>query len=253
MRVRVLPYKKGSASANRLAKGLGAKRLLTEGSLYVPRETDAVVNWGCSSSPEWRRNPIVFNKPEAVSVALHKLKCLQSLSAEGVRTVPWTTDPVETEEWETTVARTVMCGKSGQGIVLLPKGTPRIRCPLYTKYTKSSKEWRVHVIGSDPVLTQRKVRDQRVPDEEVNWQIRNHDNGFIFQVNNEEPPAQDVIDQAVSCVIGLNLDFAAVDVLWSDYYQEAYVLEANTAPSLSGDTTRDAYVAGIQRLLNFYK
>jgi D-alanine-D-alanine ligase-like ATP-grasp enzyme len=41
------------------------------------------------------------------------------------------------------------------------------------------------------------------------------------------------------------LDFGAVDVIWNEKQQRAYVLEVNTAPGLEGQTVDD-YARGIK-------
>ena len=48
---RVLPYKQGSASAKALASALGGKVLKLEGSKYVAKIGDTVINWGNTNSP----------------------------------------------------------------------------------------------------------------------------------------------------------------------------------------------------------
>ena len=87
---------------------------------------------------------------------------------------------------------------------------------------------------------QRKARRLDVPDEEVNWKVRNHDNGFIFQIEDFDLP-EDCEKQAIAAVEALDLDFGAVDVVYNGKEQKAYVLEVNSAPGLSG-TTLDKYV-----------
>ena len=79
-----------------------------------------------------------------------------------------------------------------------------------------------------------------VPDEEVNWKVRNHDNGFIFQIEDFDLP-EDCETQAIAAVEALGLYFGAVDVVYNGREKKAYVLEVNSAPGLSG-TTLDKYV-----------
>ena len=44
-RVRVLPYKQGSRGAKALATALGGKVLKLEGSKFVRRPSDLIINW----------------------------------------------------------------------------------------------------------------------------------------------------------------------------------------------------------------
>ena len=73
----------------------------------------------------------------------------------------------------------------------------------------------------------------------INFQIRSHDNGWVFCRRHVAPPT-DVLTQAVSAVSVLGLDFGAVDVGWNERNQEATVYEVNTAPGLEG-TTLEVY------------
>ena len=85
------------------------------------------------------------------------------------------------------------------------------------------------------LYVQRKaVNYQRVAVENVNWKIRNHANGFIFALNNEDPIPEDVTYQAIQCANSIQgLDFCSVDVLWNKRQGKAYVIEVNTASGLT--------------------
>jgi D-alanine-D-alanine ligase-like ATP-grasp enzyme len=98
----------------------------------------------------------------------------------------------------------------------------------------------VHVFKGKMIHKQRKARRLDVPDEEVNWKVRNHDNGFIFQIEDFDMP-EDCAVQSIAAVEALGLHFGAVDVVYNAKEQRAYVLEVNSAPGLSG-TTLDKYV-----------
>ena len=41
----------------------------------------------------------------------------------------------------------------------------------------------------------------------------------------------------------------ALDILYNQKYQKAYILEVNTAPGLEGDSTLVSYVEGFKRYL----
>ena len=87
------------------------------------------------------------------------------------------------------------------------------------------------------VDTQKKARRYDVADEDVDWQIRNYTNGFIYMRENFTWP-KDVEKQALAAVKTLQLEWGAVDVIWNDHAQKAYVLEVNTAPGLEGQTLK---------------
>ncbi|MNL18562.1 hypothetical protein D3C87_1397120 [compost metagenome] len=96
---------------------------------------------------------------------------------------------------------------------------------------------------------QRKARRKDVADDAINWKIRNHGNGFIFARNEDGITPPDVLVQAVNAVKALGLDFGAVDVIFNDKEQKAYVLEVNTAPGLAGETLQ-GYVKRFAQYVN---
>lgn len=174
---------------------------------------------------------------------------------EFVRTPPFTTDKAEAFRWlargMTVVERHVLNGNSGAGIRLVESGGEEAisRAPLYVQYIPKKQEYRIHVCGGQAVDIQRKARRKDVADEDINWKIRNHDNGFVFARNEDGVVPPDVIVQAVNSVKILGLDFGAVDVIFNDKEQKAYVLEVNTAPGLSG-TTLEGYVGRFKAFIN---
>lgn len=163
------------------------------------------------------------------------------------RTPEFTTDFHVAINWllhgSTVVERHILNGNSGAGIRLVePDDEEGVRkAPLYVKYVPKKQEYRIHVCGGEAVDIQRKARRKDVADEAINWKIRNHDNGFVFARNEDGVVPQDVIIQSVNAVKILGLDFGAVDVIFNDKEQKAYVLEVNTAPGMAG-TTLEGYV-----------
>lgn len=164
------------------------------------------------------------------------------------RTPEYTSIKAEAGLWlaggHTVVERHVLNGNSGDGIRLVEPNDEEglSRCPLYVKYVPKKQEYRIHVCGGQAVDIQRKARRKDVADEDINWKIRNHDNGFIFARNEDGEVPADVIVQAVSAVGTLGLAFGAVDVIFNEKSQQAYVLEVNTAPGLAG-ATLEGYVS----------
>ena len=113
---------------------------------------------------------------------------------------------------------------------------------MYVKYIPKKSEWRVHVFRGEVVDVQRKARRREVPDDKINWLIRNHDNGFVFARGEERGEiANGVEEQALAAVAASGLDFGAVDVIYNEARDMAYVLEINTAPGIEGSTL-DGYV-----------
>lgn len=167
--------------------------------------------------------------------------------AEVVRCPEFTTDQIQATIWlqagSTVVERHILNGNSGAGIRLVEPGDEEgvSRAPLYVKYVPKKQEYRIHVCGGEAVDIQRKARRKDVEDDAINWKIRNHDNGFIFARNEDGVVPPDVIVEAVKAVKVLGLAFGAVDVIFNEKEQKAYVLEVNTAPGLAG-ATLEGYV-----------
>lgn len=255
MRVRIQQYKAGSQSARELSKRLGVKRLRMEGSRFRPRPGDSIINWG--STIDRFPGAGYINDPVDVSQVCNKLSFLQLMDQHNhgpdnhFVDIPEFTDDMQVAmgwvgEGYTVIARTMLRASGGRGIHVLNRDTPMVRAPLYTKYMKKLDEYRVHVVDGDVIHVQqkRRKRDQ----EDVDNQVRNHDNGWVFTINDVNPPDK-VLDQARLAMVASNLDFGAVDVIWNQFHETAKVLEINTAPGLEG-TTLDKYTEAFTKLLN---
>lgn len=248
---RIYAYKQGSASALALAQGLGIKVLKHEGSKYKPKVgRDMVINWGCSELPELFKDVAVINKPEVVKCASNKLSFFEAVQGD-VMTPDFTTDTLVVQAWlddgQTVVVRHKLNGHSGEGIEIIKGDVDIPEAKLYVKYVPKKDEYRVHVLAGQVVDVQRKARNKEVADDQVNWQVRNHHNGFIFVRGDVEAPPP-VLEQAVKAVEVCGLDFGAVDIIWNDKHKSAYVLEVNTAPGLTG-TTLEGYINRFKELL----
>lgn len=250
MTIKILPYKAGSVSAKSLADALGVKRLKMEGCRWKPKVNDVLINWGCSAEnhPAFFGPHSVYNPPVSIQKASNKLIAFASMEAKGVEIPAYTSSKETAAEWlkeGLVVCRTILNGHSGNGIVIASKAEELVNAPLYTRYIKKDQEYRLHVVGGKVIFTQRKARKLDVPDDKVNWQVRNHQNGFIYANQNIEV-SEAVKENAVKAVEALFLDFGAVDIITTKIGQH-YVLEVNTAPGLSG-TTLDKYVEVFSQL-----
>lgn len=234
-----------SNSAKELASCEGFRRMVA-GKKY--RANDVIVNWG--TTKEFPVNsPLVLNTPEAVKRAANKFFTFGSLAGAFVPTVPWTANMAVAKEWQeagyVVVARKILTGHSGAGIIIVEQGEDIPEVPLYTRYVNKVREFRVHATRLGIIDTQQKVRDPKV--EPKSWKVRSHDNGFIFARNNIQQNAErDAL--AIQAVTVLGLDFGAVDIV-EDKKGNFYVLEVNTAPGLEGQTI-GAYTVGLTALLD---
>jgi len=233
-RFKVLPYKTGSRSAKALATGLGCKVLKLEGSSYHSRPGDIVINWGNSNYPDFLYSTNLNCVP--LSHVTNKLSFFQRMEDSGDTPPHWTDMEDIPDEAYPIVARTVLNGHSGVGIHIADTPDDLVEAPLYVKYIKKQEEYRVHIGTYGIILVQRKARrlDHHNPD----WRVRNHANGFVYQRDGFTPP-EAVLEASRRCFERTHLDFGAVDVIWNEHQQKAYVLEVNTAPGLEGSTVDD--------------
>jgi RimK-like ATP-grasp domain len=231
-----------SNGASFLAAMTGFKRWRT-GAQTEPRYRvgDVIINWGYAGSEYPHLQPM-WNLPDRVRVARNKLAAFQTLG-DQCPTVEWTTNSYDVQSWlylgHQVIGRQTLTGHSGEGIIIIEPHELIPDCPLYTKYQKSTAEFRVHVFRDNAFDIQRKIRDPgRVP---TNWHVRSHDNGFIF-VRNGLSYTDGLKTVAINAIKVLGLDFGAVDILKlknGDYK----VLEVNTAPGLTGQTLTNYYNA----------
>lgn len=251
MTTKLFPYKQGSASCKALADALGIKRVKLQGGVWKGRQGDFLINWGSSSQKvvETARGAKILNHPDQIKVSGNKLETFKKLKESGVSIPEFSENKEEAVGWvedgKKVVCRTLLTGHSGQGIVIAELRDELVDAPLYVKYIPKKDEYRVHVMGGEVIFTQRKARKLDVADDQVNWQVRNLDGGFIYANQNVEAP-QGVLDQAKEAIIALGLDFGAVDVV-TKRNGEVYVLEVNTACGLSG-TTLQKYAEGFRAL-----
>lgn len=259
--IRFYPYKMGSQGVSRLAehmRGPDVKAFKVYPDRgYQPKDYHLIVNWGNGAHPRWlgRYTPIL-NKPDAVSVAGNKLEAFRAMKQAGVQVPDFTTDVQEAQRWfeegSTVVCRRVLRGHSGAGIEICggnndtnPVDAPR--APLYVKYMKKKSEYRVHVFRGEVIDIQEKRKRQETPNEQVDYQVRNHHNGWVFCRDGINLPSAAIREQAIAAVAALGLDFGAVDVIWNAHHKTVHVLEVNTAPGLEG-TTLTTYANKIREL-----
>lgn len=255
----IYPYRMGSKSATTLARALGTKKVWPDRNFRC-RHNHLIINWGSSDGGRvfgdidgghyggWL-NPIMN-----VRDASNKLRALEILdSMDRTISIPEFSVGINiAQQWlsegHTVVERHVLNGSGGRGIRIVNTSEDLLEAPLYTKYIKKQHEYRIHVFQGRVIDIQQKRKRREVSNDEVNYQVRNHINGWVFCRDNIHEPDESLMDMSIRAVSALGLDFGAVDVIWNRNRQQGYVLEVNTAPGLEG-TTLGKYVGAIQSLL----
>ncbi len=274
-RIAIHPYGP-SDSANLLKNDLASalpnhdvKRLrVTQQSRFRGRRGDKIINWGKSDMQQGLQGQaVVLNNPTACARASAKVEAFQTMIDAGVRCVERTTDRSVAQGWKeegaVVFARTMTRAHSGEGIRVFANETPSdlgqvdfstgdvCQAPLYTKGLMGRhREFRIHVFQGKVIFVQLKKRRNGWRDlETYSNVVRNHGNGWIYaSAPDTTAPNASAYNNAILAVSALGLDFGAVDVMTNG--DEAWVLEVNTAPGLSGTTTRERYVRALTEWVN---
>lgn len=265
MAIVMLPHNPNSEGAKAVSGNMGINRIKRENSNYRHRRENVIINWGCPvRPPHIPEDAFVLNKFEAVAIASDKLKSLNVMVDAGVRCPAFTTDKDEAYDWledgKTVVVRKILNGHGGNGIEIYEPECMEDEdwvlpnAPLYTQYVPKKSEYRIHVMNNRIIDVTRKTLREDYPDKKnVNWKVRNLDNGFIFSRFNKNHldrynnPLEEIYvvngsikSAACRAVKALGLTFGAVDIIWNEKYEKAFVLEVNTAPGVA-DTAAERY------------
>lgn len=240
----IFAHNENSEGAKELARAIGAKRIKHEGSAFKGATKKVVINWGSHNLSEEILKSRVLNPVEAVRRVANKLSYFEHLRGTDVRVPEWTTSSDTAIGWvaegRVVVARTVLNGHSGNGIQFMEQSDPNsfVNAPLYVAYVKKKDEYRIHFVGENLIDIQRKALRSDMNRDDANWRVRNLQNGFVFVRNDVNPP-DDVLEQARRAARTSGLDFGAIDLIYNERENQAYVLEINTAPGLVGTTVEN--------------
>ena len=246
------------SSGTRLAEALGVRTITP--NYNQPLKNKVIVNWGCSTN-----NPnilsistAVYNTPDAIKIAVNKLKTLSVLEEQCLPVPIFTTTKDGAirllSEFGGVVCRTLLTSHSGKGIILARKEEDVVDAKLYTAYYKKLNEYRVHVFRNNSLLVKkRKLSKEKLGRRGIKDTpqfIRNLGHGFIYSTR-----LDDVSDDLQStlkslgmmAIKALGLDFGAVDIMETEDHG-LLILEVNTAPGLSNQSTFDFYLNNIMEL-----
>lgn len=247
-------------------EGVDLIKIKRQNSRFAGREGDVIINYGSSSFPMERvGRGRLLNNPGAISLASNKLRAFEVFQNAGVKTVEWTNQHSIAQGWVEqggmVYARTTLQGHSGAGIVIgygNPAGVGDAgdvqvtstlpRAQLYTKaILQERREFRIHVMdGKITYVQQKRRRDGFRENETYSNLVRNHHTGWIYATQNADV-CDEAKREAIKAIEALGLDFGAVDVITRR--GEAWVLEVNTAPGMSG-TNLETYANNFTRLMN---
>lgn len=250
-------YNQYSEGGSNLADALGIRRIKHGNSKFVPSASKTILNWGASSErfPAAYRVCQVLNPPERIDIACNKTRSFQAFQTAGVSIPEFTTDRAVARQWleagTMVFARTQLTAHSGRGIEIMDPHHPEtweVTAPLYVKYIPKKDEYRIHVVRGQIIDIQRKgLRAELQGTEGVNFKVRNLANGFVYVRNDGRQAPARVLEVGRAAVAALNLDFGAADVIYNERNNQAFALEVNCAPGLTG-TTVDNYAQALSQV-----
>lgn len=180
-----------------------------------------------------------------------KLTQLQKFKDNNVSIPEFTTDRAAILDWLRggfpIVCRTLLRSSEGRGIVVADAAEKIVNAPLYTKYFKKKREYRVHVFNGQ-VLDVQEKRKRKGHEGERDTHVRNLANGYVFCRDGLVEPAG-LRDLAIAATKALGYNLGAVDIAWNEHYDKLVVFEVNANPGMQG-TTLESYSKAI---VDWYK
>jgi glutathione synthase/RimK-type ligase-like ATP-grasp enzyme len=250
MKVRVLPYKGYSESAKELVRALGPKAILKSQRtpIHAQVRKKVMVNWGNSSPAFSLTGVTVLNKPQAVANASNKLTALRIMKEAQVNVPDFSVNRSDAETWideeRIVLCRTLLRANSGRGITIAKEVDQLIDAPLYVKYIRKEKEYRLHVFNGAVIdMVEKRRRSGFEDNPSYNKYIRSYEQGWVF-VRDDIAITEATKTEAIKAVRALGLDFGAVDIVMGPK-NKPFVLEVNTSPGLQG-TTLSSYKTAVE-------
>lgn len=195
--------------------------------------------WRVTQRNVGRRIPFVLRH------GTDKITQLRSFQNANVSIPDFTTDRAVANGWlregHSVVCRTLLRSSEGAGIVVAEREDQLVAAPLYTKYFKKKKEFRVHVLNGEVIDVQEKRKKNGV--ERADTRIRNTANGFVFCRNDVVEPLG-LRELGVAAVQALGYHMGGVDIAFNEHHNRLAVLEVNACPGIEG-TTVDKYATKI--------
>jgi len=165
-----------------------------------------------------------------------KLTQYQWFALHGVSALEFTEDVYEAKIWledgHTVFGRVLLNASCGKGIVVMDPEDSLHFCPVYTKYKKKKREFRVHVFKDQVVsVVEKKKRKEFAGERDT--KIRNLANGYVFCQTVENEP-EGLRSLALAAAQVSPSDFRGVDIGYNERNDELFVIEVNSAPGIEG-------------------
>lgn len=238
----IYPYVMASRSAKALRDELEGKLVLRQGSNYTYKQDHLLINWGCGECP----HPQALNYK--IMDLIDKTRFFDRLKGTGL-TPPYATNKTDAKALGYPVfCRTTTQGHDGKGIVIADCDGQLVSAPLYVKGIDKTSEYRVHVgrlpDGSVTILGASKKKKIPVTAEMTNvpsdpriWcGDTTYFGTFMAQGSLLPVAVEHVVQEAFGKFA--ELAFAAFDVIYDNSANAAYVIEANSAPMATAQTTK---------------
>lgn len=176
-----------------------------------------------------------------------KIEQYQFFQAQGIKALEFTLSHAEAKQWAAqapVVCRKLTHSSEGKGIVVAETPADVVQAPVYTKYKKKKREFRVHIF-KDQVVHVLEKRRKKDYDGKADAKIRNTANGYVFCSDGVvEPDGLRTLALKASTVT--KSDFKGVDIGYNEKLNELFVIEVNSAPGIEG-TNVDRYIEVITK------
>lgn len=179
--------------------------------------------------------------------SVDKLTQYKWFQDQAIPALEFTTSVTAVQEWLTSKAtvfgRKYLNSSCGKGIVVIGPGQEQVPfCPVYTKYKKKKREFRVHIFGNQVVAVTEKKRRKDFEGER-DTKIRNLANGYVFVQGVENEP-EGLRELALRASKVTASDFKGVDVGFNEKANELFIIEVNSAPGIQGSNV-NKYIEAI--------
>lgn len=195
-----------------------------------------------STRPHPRREHLKYGQ------SVDKLTQYRWFQEQGLSALEFTDDIEQVDRWleegYTVFGRKYLNSSCGKGIVVIEPGITQwaAACPVYTKYKKKKREFRVHIY-KDKVVAITEKRKRAGFEGQRDTKIRNLANGYVFcQTVEDVPEGLQALALAASKVTPS--DFKGVDIGYNERNNDLFIIEVNSAPGVQGSNI-NAYVNNI--------